>query len=138
MAAPRKYSDGQREAMVQLAEAGKRPAEIARLCREGEAGVDAFDVPRRSCHDIVERELARREAELAADTENQPLTRISRILDGHIDRLERKTKLNVDDLELLRKTVDLSAMLEARLRKRKNGSGPSRSDLLDDSRPARG
>ena len=53
VAAPRKYSDEEREAMYHLYVQGRQPTDIARTCAVGKAGVPAFEVPPRSVHDIV-------------------------------------------------------------------------------------
>jgi hypothetical protein len=55
ISAPRKYSNAQRAAMYRLYEAGMQPSEIVRACHEGTASVEPFEIPRRSCHDIVVR-----------------------------------------------------------------------------------
>ena len=39
--------------MYRLYVEGDQPAEIARKCARGDAGVDAFEIPRRTVHDIV-------------------------------------------------------------------------------------
>ncbi len=130
MAAPRLYSDAQRTAMFRLFEAGKTPAEIARLCEEGTAGTSPFTIPRRTVHDIVTRmaEEAEQklptsvvEAESAEAVERFP-ARIARILDAEIDRLNAKQAkhgLNPTDYDKLARVADLSFDLHKRLRQRR-------------------
>jgi len=129
MAAPRQYSDAQRAAMFRLFEAGKTPAEIARLCEEGTAGVNPFQIPRRTCHDIVtkmaeeaERKLPTSivEAESAEAVDRFPV-RIARLIDAEIARLTTKQEkggLNVGDYDKLERAAKLSFELEKRLRRR--------------------
>jgi len=130
VAAPRIYSDQQRASMFRLFEAGKTPAEIARLCEEGTAGVSPFTIPRRTCHDIVTRmaEEAERklptsvaEAESAEAVERFPM-RIARLVDAEITRLtttQEKSGLSLGDYDKLERAAKLSCDLEKRLRQRK-------------------
>lgn len=129
MAAPRRYSDAQRQAMFRLFEAGRSPTEVAAMCAEGTAGVEAFTIPRRTAHDIVTALAARAERDLPTTiaeagcgeaVERYP-ERIARIIDLEIARLEKRQKtkgLGVDDYTRLRAASDLSFDLHKRLAKR--------------------
>ena len=72
MAAPRKYTTEQREAAYRLFLDGKQSAEIARMCANGEAGVPAFEIPRRTVHDIVTG-MQRDRHPIETDAESQTL-----------------------------------------------------------------
>ena len=146
MAAPRKYSDAQRQAMYRLFEAGKSPTEIASLCEKGIAGARGFTIPRRTVQEIVtamaaeaEREVPTtiHEAESAEAVERFPM-RITRIVDAEIDRLNTKQKqrgLTCEDYDRLEKAASLSFTLHKRLnarrpqtpRGRNGGRQPARS-----------
>lgn len=129
MAAPRKYSDAQRQAMFRLFEAGKSPTEIAEMCEKGTAGVSAFRIPRRTVQEIVTAMAAELEQRMptsigeleSAETVERFPERIARIVDREIDRLEKRQKkqgLGVDDYTKLRRASDLSFDLHKRLAKR--------------------
>jgi hypothetical protein len=60
VAAPRKYSEQQRHAIARLHQDGRSSPEIVELCASGEAGVDPFQIPRRSVDDIA-MQMERRE-----------------------------------------------------------------------------
>lgn len=141
MAAKRKYTDPQRQAIWRLHEAGNSATEIERLCKEGLASVEAFSIPRRSVSQILgemEAEANQRapksvtDPELAAAVNGFP-ERISRIVDAELARLETKaakgTGLSIDDLDRLKKASTLSTTLAkqiSQVRKRKVLShGPS-------------
>ncbi|MGH2973887.1 MAG: hypothetical protein ACRDLL_03335 [Solirubrobacterales bacterium] len=134
MAAPRKYSDAQRQAMYRLYEVGKSPGEIASLCKQGMAGVAPFQIPRRTAHEILTRmadEAEQKlptsvaEAESAEAVERHPV-RIATVVDREISRLDQKQAkggLRVGDLDLLAKLADLSFALHKRLSKRPAAAG---------------
>lgn len=54
MAARRKWSDQHRAAIWRLHRRGLNATEIADRCKGGEAGVPAFDIPRRTIGDIID------------------------------------------------------------------------------------
>ena len=89
MAAPRRYSQEQREALYDLyTQQGKQPAEIARMCANGEAGVPAFEIPRRSVHAIVTRMARQRSRPVKPNPERAPETRLRSLIDREIERQE--------------------------------------------------
>lgn len=55
VAARRKWSDAHYAAIWRLHRAGYSQGEIAKRCKDGEAGVPAFEIPRRTIGDIIER-----------------------------------------------------------------------------------
>jgi hypothetical protein len=116
--------------MFRLYGAGKSPAEIAHLCDAGTAGVAAFTVPRRTCHEIVTSMAAEAEQNLpisvaevesAESVERFPV-RIAALVDAEIGRLTKKQERNgltPEDFDRLRKASDLSFDLHRRLSRRK-------------------
>lgn len=129
--------------MFRLYTAGKSPTEIARLCAEGTTGVEAFEIPRRTVHEIVTNMAA--EAEQAVptsmfDAENRETVdrfpeRIASIIKTELDRIEAKQKrgpLSVKDLDCLDRAAGVSASLAKRINRRQ--TSPSRGP----SSPSRG
>lgn len=127
MAAPRKYSDAQRQELLRLHEAGLTSAAIAQACERGTAGTAPFTISRRTVSDIVARMT--REAVVTVptapadasdlETVNRFPERIMRILDQEIDRLalkQRRGKLSTKDMEVLRKATEIVGPLSKRLR----------------------
>ena len=88
VAAPRRYSTQQREALYRLYVEGKQPAEIARKCSQGSAGVPAFEIPRRSVHDIVTRMARQRSRPVQRTTEPDPEARLRALITLEIERQE--------------------------------------------------
>jgi hypothetical protein len=136
VAAPRRYSDQQRAAMFRLYEAGKSPADIARLCEEGTAGTSPFTIPRRTVHDIVTRMAAEAELKLpasvaeaeSADAVERYPVRIAHLVDAEITRFTAKQEkggLGPRDYDCLSRAADLSFTLHRRLSQRRP-SGPRR------------
>lgn len=138
MAAPRKYSQAQRQEMLRLYEAGKSPTEIASMCEKGTAGIKAFTIPRRTAQEIVKAMAAEaeqevpatvHEAESAEAVERFPM-RITRIVDAEIDRLNTKQKqrgLTCDDFDRLEKAASLSITLHKRLNARRPQSSAGKN-----------
>jgi hypothetical protein len=125
--AHRKYSDAQRGELYRLFAAGVQPKEIARRCAEGTTGVEPFQIPRRTVHQIVTGMAKEAEQEVPSslsDVEDDPAAagrfplRTLRILDAELDRLEKKQGkygLIVSDLEKLAKITQLSAAVQKRI-----------------------
>src|SRR5690348_13683152 len=122
MAAPRKYTDAQRQALYRLHEAGMTSEQISAACGAGTAGTDPFTIPRRSVSAIVSSMEAEARTEIPASIDeiggleavSRFPERISRIIDAELERLagkQRRGQLTVKDLELLRKTTEISGPL---------------------------
>jgi hypothetical protein len=126
MAAPRKYTDQQREAMYSLWTQGIEAAEIARRCSAGLASVAAFDIPRRSVHAIcvaIDKERAApttlNEAAVAV-TEGRFPERVFTLLNEQLTRLEAKQgPLTTSELGRAKQVLEIGTGLERRLRRRK-------------------
>jgi hypothetical protein len=95
VAAPRRYSDEQREAMYRLYVRGNEPTAIARMCAAGEAGVPAFDAPARSVHSIV-TSIVRAKSQPPPDPESDPNS-----TEALEDRLRNVIKREVEHQEAL-------------------------------------
>jgi hypothetical protein len=128
MAAPRRYTDAQRQAMFRLFEAGIGPTEIARLCASGEAGVGPFEIPRKSCEAIVKEMAAAAnlrvpttalEIEGAGMAERFP-SRGARIIDAELKRLEAKQNggkaLSEREAERVARLVEVGSKIAKHLR----------------------
>ena len=84
MAAPRRYTTEQRAAMFGLHQEGLRPAEISRACSHGVDGVEPFDIPRRTVHDIVSQMEAEAESSAIALADGGELHDFSDRMDKQI------------------------------------------------------
>jgi hypothetical protein len=113
-------------AMFKLYEAGLEPAAITRRCRAGTAGVEAFEIPRRSCWEIVhaiEREGGQEAPSRLSDIEDPEAVgrfpaRALLIINAEMDRLERKQRrsgLTLNDIQKLERITKLSASIQRRL-----------------------
>jgi hypothetical protein len=100
MAAPRQYSDAQRQEMYRLYGAGLTSKEISQACAGGTGGVAPFSIPRRTVSDVVSRMAQEARVQVpatAVDVESLETVqrfpeRIARILDAEIDRLSVKQR----------------------------------------------
>ena len=136
MAAPRKYTDAQRQAVWNLHERGLTSGQISEACAAGTASVAAFEIPRRSVSDLITRmarEAAVKPPSDPADVTTVELVsrfpeRIARIFDAELERLEakqRRGQLTAKDIDLMRKATNLCGPLKKRLEGR--SIGPARS-----------
>lgn len=136
MAAPRKYTDAQRQAVWNLHERGLTSGQISEACAAGTASVAAFEIPRRSVSDLIARMT--REAAVEPPTNpkeagslamvNRFPERIARIFDAELERLaakQRRGQLTAKDIDLMRKATDLCGPLKKRLEG--HSIGPARS-----------
>jgi hypothetical protein len=104
--------------MFALYEQGYTAKAIAEKCAGGMASVGPFQIPRRTVHGIVTEMARERGTQLPQSVKNATEDaaarypdRVCRLLEGEIDRLERKMKLGkpVDANELERVTKGLTA-----------------------------
>ncbi len=138
MAAPRRYTPEQREAMFQLRQEGMTSADISRACEQGIGSVDPFQIPRRTVHEIVTQMEAEAESSAIAladgdeihDFSDRMDKRIKAILERDIayyDRKVRKGKtLSREELGLLGKIKALSREIQKSSRRRATVRAPSR------------
>jgi hypothetical protein len=124
LAAPRKYSDAQREAIYRLHEQGLSSAAIARRCDEGLASVEPFAIATRTIRDItraMDLERGHRAPRTVADASAENAIvgygeRALAICEAELDRLQRKQHrgngLTRDDLSRLREVLRIRSDLD--------------------------
>lgn len=137
MAAPRRYTPQQREAMFQLRQEGMKSADIARACEQGIGSVDPFQIPRRTVHEIVTQMEAEAESSaiaLAGGELHDPDCvdkRIKAILEtqiAHYDLKVRKGKtLSREELGTLSQVQALSRKIQKSSVRRTTVRAPSRN-----------
>jgi hypothetical protein len=137
VAAPRKFSDSQREAIFRLHEAGMTSRKIAEACAEGRSGLARFEISDRTVRDVIgkmEREAQRKLPATVLDLkhgeamERYP-ARAAKILDAELNRLEkkqRKSGLTGREVDCIPKLVASSARVERALKWRGGRSRGSR------------
>lgn len=132
MSRARKYTDQQREAMYVLWRRGARGADISRRMAVGTAGVESFEIPRRTVHEICSRMDLERGAPRPMSFEDalDPRRVIAhpeaceRILDTVLTRLEAKAHsdgLNLRELDQLAKAATIAFEIERQMRRRYAG-----------------
>lgn len=129
MAAPRKYTDEQREAIFRLHEADMSSTEIAEACADGRTGLAPFEISPRTVRDIIgkmEQEAQRKLPATVLDLEHGEAmerfpARAARILDAELDRLQEKQSksgLTERDVDRIPRLVTSSAKVERALQER--------------------
>ena len=134
MAAPRKYSQAQRDALWRLHVAGMTSGEVAKAAEEGKTGLPPFSVPPRTVRAIVDALAQEADKKIPTTvielecTEAMELApaRAARIVEAELDRLEKKQasgRLTEKEIDRLPKLATYSARIGRLLQESRGRQG---------------